>query len=90
MARNPGRFDLVANPRREKMAAVKGWKKLDIQDFEKCEVDAMLRELLVRCAGADSDGTSSLVLLENSLKSVLPFCNEKSSPKDIKHHLKAL
>ncbi|KAG1730207.1 hypothetical protein EDB19DRAFT_2011946 [Suillus lakei] len=73
----------------QEVANVRPWIIRDVQDFEKCEADIMLQELLAGCTGP-SQSLSAIeksTLLQNSLKAVMPICNEGAVAQEIKGHL---
>lgn len=47
----------------------------DVEKFEQCFVDEMLKNLLMDCADKSFDGTRKTCLFEECLKKVLPICN---------------
>ncbi|KAG1730177.1 hypothetical protein EDB19DRAFT_1913000 [Suillus lakei] len=71
------------------VADVRPWIMRDVQNFEKCEADTMLQELLAGCTGPSQSLSASekSTLLQNSLKAVMPICNEGAVAQEIKDHL---
>ncbi|KAG1730180.1 hypothetical protein EDB19DRAFT_2027536 [Suillus lakei] len=71
------------------VANVRPWIIRDVQNFEKCEADTMLQELLAGCTGPSQSLSASekSTLLQNSLKAVMPICNEGAVALEIKGHL---
>ncbi|KAG1730187.1 hypothetical protein EDB19DRAFT_2027541 [Suillus lakei] len=71
------------------VADVRPWIMRDVQNFEICEADTMLQELLAGCTGPSQSLSASekSTLLQNSLKAVMPICNEGAVAQEIKDHL---
>ncbi|KAG1901817.1 uncharacterized protein F5891DRAFT_1277565 [Suillus fuscotomentosus] len=72
-----------------KVKNVSPWIARDVQNFEKCEADAMLQELLARCTGRSQNLSvnEKSKLLETALNAVLPICNAGAVAQEIKGHL---
>ncbi|KAG1805109.1 uncharacterized protein HD556DRAFT_1283541, partial [Suillus plorans] len=72
-----------------KVKNVRPWIARDVQNFEKCEADTMLQELLARCTGYSQNLSVSekSKLFETSLNAVLPICNVGAVAQEIKGHL---
>ncbi|KAG2346936.1 hypothetical protein BDR05DRAFT_759322 [Suillus weaverae] len=68
---------------------VRPWITRDVQNFQKCEADTMLQELLAMCTGSSQSLSPSekSTLLETSLEAVLPICNVGAVAQEIKGHL---
>ncbi|KAG1725206.1 hypothetical protein EDB19DRAFT_1948190 [Suillus lakei] len=67
------------------VANVRPWIMRDVQNFEKCESDTMLQELLEGCTGPSQSFSASekSTLLQTSLDAVIPICNEGAVAQDL-------
>ncbi|KAG0698935.1 hypothetical protein DFH29DRAFT_834252 [Suillus ampliporus] len=66
---------------------VRLWIARDVEDFRKCEADAMLKELLYCCRDPSEPLPDKSTLLNACLQAVLPLCNATGDAQDIKNHL---
>ncbi|KAG2132078.1 hypothetical protein DEU56DRAFT_812987 [Suillus clintonianus] len=66
------------------------WIARDVEDYKECAVDKMLAELLYRCKDNSKPLPDKSTLLDDSLKAVLPICNEGNDAQIIKNHLVTL
>ncbi|KAG1774541.1 hypothetical protein EV702DRAFT_1032067 [Suillus placidus] len=69
---------------------VRPWIARDVEDYQECAVDKMLEELLYHCKDDSKPLPDKSTLLDDSLKAVLPICNEGNDAQIIKNHLVTL
>ncbi|KAG2132094.1 hypothetical protein DEU56DRAFT_448941 [Suillus clintonianus] len=69
---------------------VRPWITRDVENYKECAVDKMLEELLYRCKDNSKPLPDKSTLLDESLKAVLPICNEGSDAQFIKNQMVTL
>ncbi|KAG1741280.1 hypothetical protein EDB19DRAFT_1875935 [Suillus lakei] len=73
-----------------KVKNVSPWIGRDVEDYRECPVDGMLQELLYRCRDRSKPLPDKSRLLNDSLKAVLPICNEGNDAQVIKKNMAEL
>ncbi|KAG2135350.1 uncharacterized protein EDB93DRAFT_1170796 [Suillus bovinus] len=66
---------------------VSPWIARDVEGYKEGAVDKMLEELLYRCVDDSKPLPDKSTLLDDSLKAVLPICNEGDDARIIKNHM---
>ncbi|KAG1778825.1 hypothetical protein EV702DRAFT_1044260 [Suillus placidus] len=68
---------------------VRPWIGRDVKNFEQCEADKMLKQLLEMCTDPSQSlpPSQELALLDTSLEAVLHLCNGSGVAQKIKQHL---
>ncbi|KAG1730062.1 hypothetical protein EDB19DRAFT_1832147 [Suillus lakei] len=66
------------------------WIARDVEDYNEGAVDKMLEELLYCCTDDSKPLPDKSTLLNDSLKAVLPICNEGNDAQIIKNHMVTL